>query len=334
MRRLLPALCILAACGDGSDDRAPPPPVTYGSAVITWAMQDETGNPLTCEQLGLTHTSVDLGNERVDVPCGEPQRASFTLLEPGRYGITVRLEIAGRGSILTQTDNLDVVANQEATLDVAVEVNLGNLENGSMLFRWTIAGYPAVQNCAVFGVETIRIFTTGGSIGQFTRDVPCTDGQLVVDALAPGMYGVRAEMQDAEGVQISDPQVFTIRVEETEQISLTIAFFQNTGDPARFRGIWTITSSAAPATCEDVAASRVRVSIEPVGGQGVEIATASAACDQGDLLIENLIGGPNQVRARFRLISDLLGQLDVVTSTAFYLVAGRTATVSAGFAVE
>src|SRR5688500_10291399 len=107
----LAASFAVLAC-EGGDGPPPPPPVPFGSAVITWTIQDEAGNPLDCSALTISNASVSLGPDRVDVPCGDEQRVRFERLTPGIYGVTLRLDVAGRGQLSSQTDNIQIVAAQ------------------------------------------------------------------------------------------------------------------------------------------------------------------------------------------------------------------------------
>jgi hypothetical protein len=329
---LLSAIC---ACS-GDDAPPPPPPPTVGSAVITWVLQDESGNPLTCEALSLSNASISLGADTVDVPCGDEQRVRFEMLTPGTYGVTLRLEVAGRGELLSQLDNVQVVANEEATLEMIVEIDTGVITSGSIMFRWTVAGGPAAANCGTVGAETVHFQTQESSIAQFTVEEDCTDGEVLIDRLMPGIYLVRAEMRDASGAAVGLPYQGQIRVNEGERTVESIGFAPMQDDPASFYGTWTITSSAASeSSCTDAGGDYVRVSLRtvPMTMVGVEIASATIACEVGEVTMENLFGGSNRVRASFILISDFVGPLDTQTSTSFFLVAGRTSTITADFDV-
>ncbi len=335
MRTIL-VLGSIAGCS-GADQPPPPPPVTYGSAVISWSLVDEVGNPLNCGELGFTSASVRFGRDLVDVPCGDDQTVRFERVTPGQYGVTLSFDVSGRGSVLTISDqNLKVVADQEAELEIPVVIDQGSFDKGSIFFHWTIAGENAAANCGAFEVDRIHLYTTPSSFGQFDMDPDCQDGEVLVDALDPGIYEVFAEMLDAAGTRIGVPQRFQIRVGEAAQADQGIAFFQDPGDPASFHGLWSITSTSGPATCDEVQGDRVRISLKtiPTARMGVEIASATVACDAGQVTIENLLGGTNAVRATFVLISDFLGPLDTKTSTSFFLVSGRTATAAASFQVQ
>jgi hypothetical protein len=325
----------ICACS-GDDAPPPPPPPTVGSAVITWTLQDEGGNPLTCQALSLSNASISLGADTVDVPCGDDQRARFDMLTPGTYGVTLRLEVAGRGEILSQLDNVQVVANQEALLEMIVEIDTGVITNGSIMFRWTVAGGPAAANCGTVGAETVHFETQESSIAQFIVDEDCTTGEVLIDRLMPGIYLVRAEMRDASGAQVGLPYQGQLRVLDGERTEESIGFAPTQDEPAAFYGTWTITSSAASAnSCTDASADLVRVSLRtlPTTMPGVEIASATAACDAGEVRMDNLFGGTNRVRATFTLLSELLGPLDTQTSTSFFLVSDRTSTIAVDFEV-
>jgi hypothetical protein len=326
-------LCIFSCTGN--DEPPPPPPPSVGSAVVNWVLQDELGGVITCESLSLSNFSLSLGATTVDVACGDEQSVRFEMLTPGTYGVTLRLEVAGRGELISQLANVEVVADQEATLDMIVEIDTGVIDNGSIKFTWTIAGGPADANCGAVGAETVHFETQESSIAQFAFDEDCTAGEAIIDRLMTGIYLVRAEMRDASGTIVGLPFQGQIRVLERERADVSIGFAPTQDDPASFYGTWTITSTAGPQTCEEAGADFVRVSLrtQPMTMIGVEIASATVACTAGEVTMENLFGGTNRVRASFVLISDFLGPLDTTTSTAFFLVAGQTSSVAATFQV-
>lgn len=333
--RLSPAflLAVLASCG-GEEGPPPLPPPNLGSAVVSWELQDPAGDPLSCEDLSLSHTTVKVGSEAVDVPCGDDQTARFDRLLPGNYGVTIELYISGRGLLDLDVSNLTVVADEEVVHDVPIVVDRDELTKGSIFFRWTVSGGPPAANCGGVGAETVMFETTPSSIAQFTREVDCVDGELLVESLDPGVYEVSASLIDAAGERVGALQRFDILVTSGDQVDWDIIFFGAISDPAAFEGTWTITGSAAVDACDALTADQVRVSIQtrPPMMQGVEIATATAACTAGQILIEDLpSGGSIPVRAVFVLTSEFLGVLDTQSTPSFLLTPATTSTAAVDF---
>lgn len=323
----------LLSCG-GEEQPPPPPPSSLGSVVINWELQDPSGEVLRCEDLSLSNASVRLGPESVEVPCGDDQTVRFERLLFGNYGVTISLFVAGRGLLQQDVSNLTVVANEEVVHDVMIVVDRDRLTKGSIFFKWTVSGGPAAANCGGVGAETVMFETTASSISQFTKEVDCVDGELLVESLDPGVYEVRAALIDANAERVGALQSFDILVMSGERVDWDIIFFGNISDPAAFEGSWTITGSAAVDACEALTADQVRLTVQtrPPGMVGVDIATATAACTAGQIRMANLpSGGSIPVRAVFVLSSEFLGALDTQTTPSFFLRPGATSTAAVDF---
>jgi hypothetical protein len=320
----------LAGCGE--DMPPPPPPPNFGAAVVTWTIEDMDGTPIACRDLSLTRFSVAVGPSKVEVACGDDQRATFERLLPGTYGVTIAL-ITGGGTLRTERSNVVVEAGLVGEVAVPIVVDREDLTQGRLSLDWIVAGGPALTECDLVGAATVRFRTTISSIGQFEREPSCEDGELMVEALDPGVYELEAELLAASGDRIGALQRHEILIRSGETTELTLFFATIVGDPAAFEGSWTITGSAAVDACGLVGADDVRVSIQTamMGMPGVEIATATTACAAGTIRMDDLPPGATQVRAVFVLVSDLVGTLDSKSFGPFFLVEAETSTGSVDF---
>lgn len=325
---------VLAGCGGTAEPPPPPPPAPIGSLALSWSLVDETGATLECSELNLVETEVSIGGEPQRIPCGEPQTARFESLVAQRYPVVVRLLGIGGGVIRETFDNVVVTEGAPTEHNVTIEIDLGQTGTGRLKIDWFVAGRPASEGCAQVGAETIVFQTQANSIAQFEVIDDCNRGTALIENLRTGGYIVRAFLRDNTGATIpgSTREFDNLQIGPTEEVSRTLSFFVAT-ESANFEGMWTISSSSAADACETLSATEVRVRLANDSPDGIEIATATAACSAGSLLMEDLSGGIGEVRATF-FLSDFFGtQLASASVRNLLLPSAMTTTVSVDFQV-
>lgn len=330
-------LSLSAGCGDDPQDPLPPPAVV-GSVEVTWRLENANGESVDCSTLNLTGAEVRLGGEPVDVSCGEPQTARFTDLLPGRYPVLIRLFVAG-AVLREHVGNVVVMDQGEVQYDHAFLVDQSQFGTGSMEVRWFIDGQLPGSQCAIAGGEDVIIQLLEGPQSDVEVTRPCAEGTVTIDDLRQGSYRVLVTMSNADGF-VGFPTLIRsapVTQNTVEVVNVDIVTMLPVGGDLVCR--WTVNSSVAIDGCAGLPPNFVEVSIRTDVSQSVTIATATAACEQGELLMTDLPVGRSSegagLRATFRLIETSVGRraLDTQIARDIVLLPSMTSSTSANFEI-
>ncbi len=328
-------LCLwVSACGGTPEFPPPPPPAPIGALELSWSMVDETGAAIECAELSLVEAEVSIGGEPQRIPCGETQTARCEGLVAQRYPVVVRLLGIGGGVIREIFDNVVVTEGAPTQHSVTIEVDRGQTGTGRFRVDWFVGGRPASEGCALFGAETIVFQTQPNSIAQFEAVESCAQGTTLVENLRSGSYTVRVFLRDSEGATIpsSTREFDDLLIDPASEVSRTLSFFVDV-EGASFEGMWTITGSSAGDACDSLNATEVRIRLANDRPDGVEIASATAACSAGSLLMEELNGGIGEIRATYFLVDFFGTQLSSQSVRNLLIPSATTTTVAVDFQI-
>lgn len=331
---LLPSLALaLPACGG---EEGPPdfgPGVQQGSITITWGLEDQDGEPLSCAELGVVDSYVAVGGTPQIIPCGEEQVATFDNLSPQRYPVVVRLRGLAETTIPggEQLDNIEIVDANPLTYDHTFTFDEDTGNTGRIKARWRIEGGDPMTGCERFGGDTVLIETQEGSIDEFTIEAPCTDGEAEQTNLRPGNYTLRLALLD-DANEILAVRQSTWRVLRQSETEVSISFSVQDRPRTALKVDWTVSSSVAADVCQEQWDVRLLLAQDRPGQNPLTITTATTACDGGSFTFEDLIAPVNSQADRFQVTTflrdPLLGVLDSVLVEDILLFPSRTTTVA------
>jgi hypothetical protein len=274
------------------------------------------------------------GGKQAIVPCGQPEEAVFENLLPDRYSVIVQLRRVGSGFFDEQVANVVVVANEQATADFVFEYDRTMGTGGALSLAWTIDGDDPSVACASIGGARVRVTSRPGSREDFRAEVDCEDGEVLVEDLPAGTYGVLFQLLGANDSIITTASIVSVEVFSGD-VSVPTAVTLTTGTVARstFFASWTVNSTVAASGCVSVDADTLIIKAFP-DSITVPTLTATVACTAGQVRVPNVTPGPRRHRVTFQLYRGLTSMPPLpvlVTSTTvrdIYFARGETASVS------
>ncbi len=285
MRRLaLVPVLVLAACG-GEDVLPPPTGEVSGGLRITWTIEDGTDMTRTCEQARIDQVSIDIGRTPLLRPCTDGE-VTFSNLLPDRYPIVARaLAISGVARSTLMTNGI-VTAGATVTQDLVFEIDPEAGQTGDLVVRWRIDGREPRTQCALVGADIARVVSGSGSIGSFEERVPCTETDIILRDLRPGVYVPQVILEKADGTRVATTIGEAVRVRADEQTDTgNINVVTQSGPPMQIVALWTVNSTAAPEACPTVNGRTVTfATVPPLGIVGT---ATTVPCSRGRAVLRD-----------------------------------------------
>lgn len=331
-RRVWAPLVAVLAVGCGSDE--PPdfgPPETTGSVVVTWSLFNAAGEAITCASLGVLDTYVAVGGEPQVVTCGEEQSVTFEGLRPQRYPVVIRLRGLLENTIPQGEafDNIVVVGDETFTLNHEFRFDENSGNTGSAKLGWLVDSMDPAMGCDRAGAARVRGETTEASVFAFSFEEDCETGEFVQTNLRPGSYEVLMFLVDEQDTTLAARSA-TFRVSRQQEVEAAVNFSSANLPKSTMVAQWTVSSSAAAEACREDWS--VRLLIQEDRMNPIDTASATAACDRGSYVFEDLPAPVNPEINRYQLtvtlVEELRGDIDRVFVEDLQLFPTETTTVT------
>ena len=332
-----PIMGLATGCGESARELISPP-VDFAQLLVSWTIQRESGETVTCSSAQIQQVVVSVGGMPVTVPCDDQgeQQVVFTELPVGRYPVVIRLLGIGDNNVLREhLDNvtLDVGAssyNHDFILDQTTNNTRGILD-----VRWVLAGEPPEIACATYGADRVLVESQPGSIAMLQADLSCVGGRAEILDVLRGDYAIRFTLIDSDRLPIPSGLVQrNFRIVAGERTEDLFSFPLEPPPRSTVRLDWTVNGMDAADECVSVGAETISMEVfqQQSETEEISIRTSTAACDAGSLVEPDFNASADPDRLRFRVSAQLRGFAGlVITSTTIpnvKLIRGRTSTVT------